>query len=1165
MRGTFRSSIVVFALVAAQAAASGGVTTSSGGATYQPVKQQDLVKNSQKSQAANGQVHSFTLWNSKSAAFAPDSFVKVHATSLGLGQQDALVNVNTHNAKHGVSQLRLQQHHRNVLVDGAQYSLLTVNGFVVAGQGQLVKGLNVAATPTVAEAAALQAAMANLARPWEWVAHPEHPAPKGTLAIWSPDFGKTTPFVLTWRFDLPTTGPELLRTYVDAKTGAVLGSVNQAKHADVPASGTTMVNRPVTFTTDEFQATAPKYRLKETGHRAIHVFTQTSPTDRYQVVEVTDVDNIWNELAVRLQVNAYYSAEAYWDFLAAHGRDGFDGKGTAGPGVEINVITSGDCSGSGPVSVPYTSAGWPDHTYLCAFEPGLPPAADAETLGHELTHHVLNHSMHGDFGTSVEAQSLGEAIPDMMAMMIAGIVDGRVDWAFLESDPNHTRSFSNPRAFGGSPATYQGPGWNLTDTDGHIGATVIDHWFYLLAMGGKGTNDVGKDYDVSPIGQQAATDLVWLTVPQFTTNMSFHDFRTITTVAAQFNPIGVDLQTNVKAAWDAVNVLDPTNPVVHFPRDGQVAIQPWDFIPTFAHPLVSGAKEAGYRVEVSDLPDFSAHVTSDEVDGTDSVHQIWLDPMTVYYWRVKPKKPDGSWGDWAFTSSFETSRVQPRNVTPRNARIDVGPWPLHFGWDPVKGADEYEVQIADDQGFTKNLQKDTTTATTMHSLYGTPDHEHYWRVRARRGNHYGDWSTRFQSDGLPAADQSAVERAWFPDDALHFKTGTEAPDAVEPKEGDTVYPWALVFKWSDIHAEKYEVEVQPLSTTPPAGSPEVPWPVSVKVTGAQETPKQNLQLATPYQWRVQGFRKGISGGWSKWFKFKTNDAKVQNVKVGTCSWPLKVEWDNVPGATEAVIKWQLNSDPVETFGTGLAQPPAKITVKDSRDEYQAWVNVYRIDNNPKFKNHTFTGASSDAKHFKVNPCNQPSDLKPDGNAVPVDYKYLRWKPANNGDGNIVELKLHDTVVLKTTVWYPAETKVALPKLKYGGHYAFTVTPTDSLGHKGPPAKQTFETPQKTRPCGQPVTASGGDEGGDWFVDLGSPGFFDYTFDFVNIQDELQIFSGSTQIATTGCTNKTPADLVNSHLITHVKSPTQTIRLVLTPDCAGDVETKWSVTVKCSGH
>jgi bacillolysin len=57
------------------------------------------------------------------------------------------------------------------------------------------------------------------------------------------------------------------------------------------------------------------------------------------------------------------------------------------------------------------------------------------------------------------------------------------------------------------PNTYLGTYWNTTTTTGR--GSVQNYWFYLLAEGGSGINDLGNSYHIKKIGMADAAAIAY--------------------------------------------------------------------------------------------------------------------------------------------------------------------------------------------------------------------------------------------------------------------------------------------------------------------------------------------------------------------------------------------------------------------------------------------------------------------------------------------------------------------------------------------------------------------------------------------------------------------------------------------------------------------------------
>jgi len=148
-----------------------------------------------------------------------------------------------------------------------------------------------------------------------------------------------------------------------------------------------------------------------------------------------------------------------------------------------------------------------------------------DVAAHEFTHGVTYYTSGLQYQN--EPGALNESFSDIFGVMVERYIEGNVnDWQIGEDGGNPLRSLQNPKGFGqhfpvptdcdntetGQPDTYQGQFWHSDTCDNggvHVNSGVQNHWFYLLAAGGSGTNDNGDTYNVQGIGIDKAARIAW--------------------------------------------------------------------------------------------------------------------------------------------------------------------------------------------------------------------------------------------------------------------------------------------------------------------------------------------------------------------------------------------------------------------------------------------------------------------------------------------------------------------------------------------------------------------------------------------------------------------------------------------------------------------------------
>jgi hypothetical protein len=134
------------------------------------------------------------------------------------------------------------------------------------------------------------------------------------------------------------------------------------------------------------------------------------------------------------------------------------------------------------------------------------------------------------------------------------------------------RSMSNPTSLG-DPDTLRGTNWVVTADDGpcsptsandhcgvHSNSGVLNKWFYLLTVGGSGTNNAPiaerDTYNVTGIGMQKSSQIAYFLERDYLTpNSTFYDARDFSILVAKslYCQSGPEVAA-VTNAWFAVNV-----------------------------------------------------------------------------------------------------------------------------------------------------------------------------------------------------------------------------------------------------------------------------------------------------------------------------------------------------------------------------------------------------------------------------------------------------------------------------------------------------------------------------------------------------------------------------------------------------------------------------------
>lgn len=435
----------------------------------------------------------------------------------------------------GFTHEKFQQYYQGVKVEGGTYTLHMQNGNIKLMTGFFADINNVNTSPSLPESAALGAAVSYVgASRYEWQeAAPagQMPAqmPQGELVI-LPDADSRVPARLAWKFDIYAMEP-LYRAYVfvDAETGTVLTEHARIHHADVAATGTSLYNGTVSFTADQTGTNA--YRLRQTtSGGGVQTYTLNNSTNYNNAADITSSSSNFTGNATGVQ--AHYGAEATYDyFFNAHGRNSYNGTG----GVLRSYVS---------YSNNYVNAFWDGTrmTYGDGNGTSYGPLVSLDITGHEIAHGVTEYS--ANLVYQRESGALNESFSDIFGEMVEytalqALNGGTNDWLMGDDigigSTAPLRSMSNPNLYG-DPDTYGGTNWGNpncgTPTQSndycyvHSNSGVQNKWFYVLAVGESGTNDIGSSYSVTGIGRTKAAAIAYRNLTTYLgTNSTYADAR----------------------------------------------------------------------------------------------------------------------------------------------------------------------------------------------------------------------------------------------------------------------------------------------------------------------------------------------------------------------------------------------------------------------------------------------------------------------------------------------------------------------------------------------------------------------------------------------------------------------------------------------------------------
>ncbi|MBW2937186.1 M4 family metallopeptidase [Aureisphaera sp. CAU 1614] len=467
--------------------------------------------------------------------------------------QTSFQYVNQNQDPLGFTHDKYQQYYNGIKVEFSTFTLHSKSGVITSMTNSLadIKELNT--TPALGANQAFNYAIAKVGATrylWQNVQESElanYELPQGELIIFPVLENVTKENRLAYKFDIYASEP-LYRAdvYVDAITGEILLENKKIHHANVPASGNSLYNGNVSFTADN--ASGP-YRLRQTADgNGIQTYDMNNGTNYNNASDITSGSTSFNHPT---GVQAHFGAEqTHKYFLGKHNRNSYNNAGAI---IRSYVSYSNN----------YVNAFWDGSrmTYGDGDGVNYGPLVSLDIVGHEITHGVTEYS--ANLVYSYQSGALNESFSDIFGESIENYASGSNDWLMGDQigaggSGGALRSMSNPNAYG-DPDTYLGTNWYSGSGDNggvHYNSGVQNFWFYLLTVGGSGTNDNGDSYTVTGIGMDKAAAIAYRNLSVYlSTNSQYSDARTGAIQAAiDLYGAGSAEEIATTNAWYAVGV-----------------------------------------------------------------------------------------------------------------------------------------------------------------------------------------------------------------------------------------------------------------------------------------------------------------------------------------------------------------------------------------------------------------------------------------------------------------------------------------------------------------------------------------------------------------------------------------------------------------------------------
>jgi Zn-dependent metalloprotease len=467
---------------------------------------------------------------SENSGITRDEFVPWFKQALKMSGEVDFVLIKTETDNLGYTHQRYIQTYDGIPVDRAGYVVQFENDQVTSVNGDAFVIRDITLTPKMSEIEALNKAKAYVgAEKYMWEDHyweqeiktrmEDNNAsylPHGELTITK--FGTDQAegvqerFKLAYRFDIYALSPSSeQRVFVDAHSGEIIYSLLLSSNCEPAVNFTSIFNGTRTVQTDKF--TANDFRLRDDCLAPeVHVWDWNSATSTHNRIEIQNTTNTWTTMDERFGASVLWETkQSYFYFKNVHGRDSYD-NANGDVTAYVNAVFSssgGDYTDNasmsfsgGTMKVGLGSSGTLANSW-----------SSVDIIGHEYAHAVTGSS--SQLVYQGESGALNESFSDIFGEMIEDYVEGTNDWLMGDDRTSGAiRSMADPKDYG-DPDTYNGTNWKNTcngcsDNGGvHSNSGVMNYWFYLVAVGGSGTNDQGESYNVSGIGKSAASSIAF--------------------------------------------------------------------------------------------------------------------------------------------------------------------------------------------------------------------------------------------------------------------------------------------------------------------------------------------------------------------------------------------------------------------------------------------------------------------------------------------------------------------------------------------------------------------------------------------------------------------------------------------------------------------------------
>jgi bacillolysin len=455
---------------------------------------------------------------------------------LSLSSDEQMLKTKTENDQHGFTHEKFQQYYKGIKVEHGEYIIHSRNGIVesMGGSRKLINNVNT--TPTLSANNAISKAK-NFINASKYMDENEFGSAV-ELVIIEHSYGKSLNSdykpVLAYKVDVYAAEP-LSRhyIYVHAQTGEIVSIDAIIKTVAATGTAATRYSGTKSISTDSYNSS---YRLRDvTRGNGIYTYNCKTGTSYTSAVDFTDVDNNWTAAEYNNTAKDNGALDAHWAgmvtydyFKNKHAFNSFDGNNAL---MKTYVHYSKS----------YDNAFWNGSVFTFGDGSSFDILTSLDVFGHEFGHAVCQYTANLTYAN--ESGALNEAFSDIWGCMIEyTYAPEKQTWQMGEDIGSALRSLSNPNSKG-LPDTYMGTNWyplasspsQSNDYGGvHYNNGPFCYWFYLISVGGSGTNDKGNAFNVTAIGIDKAEKIAFRIEKNYmTASSNYANARTYAIQAAK--------------------------------------------------------------------------------------------------------------------------------------------------------------------------------------------------------------------------------------------------------------------------------------------------------------------------------------------------------------------------------------------------------------------------------------------------------------------------------------------------------------------------------------------------------------------------------------------------------------------------------------------------------